>query len=157
METGTDAVDIGHTIHPHPTLSETIGMAAERSRGRSPTSTCRRRRSIDEHPAALCAPRPDRGRVPWQKTWKRCFGRRLNQRDLSLAYSPGVAYACPAIRGNPFDAATLTLRANLVAVVSNGTEVLASTGNGITVGPSWSERPSPYTFWSRLRARGGSI
>src|SRR5246127_478844 len=47
-----------------------------------------------------------------------------NQRDLSLAYSPGVAYACLAIKDNPLEAATLTARANLVAVVSNGTAVL---------------------------------
>jgi malate dehydrogenase (oxaloacetate-decarboxylating)(NADP+) len=48
----------------------------------------------------------------------------INQRDLSLAYSPGVAYACLAIRDDPLEAATLTSRANLVAVVSNGTAVL---------------------------------
>src|SRR5246127_4641692 len=47
-----------------------------------------------------------------------------NQRDLSLAYSPGVAYACLAIKDNPLEAASLTSRANLVAVVSNGTAVL---------------------------------
>ena len=47
-----------------------------------------------------------------------------NQRDLSLAYSPGVAYASLAIRDNPLEAANLTARANLVAVVTNGTAVL---------------------------------
>ena len=47
-----------------------------------------------------------------------------NQHDLSLAYSPGVAYACLAIRDDPQQAARLTSRANLVAVVSNGTAVL---------------------------------
>ena len=47
-----------------------------------------------------------------------------NQRDLSLAYSPGVAYACLAIKDDPLEAASLTSRANLVAVVSNGTAVL---------------------------------
>jgi malate dehydrogenase (oxaloacetate-decarboxylating)(NADP+) len=47
-----------------------------------------------------------------------------NQHDLSLAYSPGVAYACLAIRDNPQEAATLTSRANLVAVITNGTAVL---------------------------------
>jgi malate dehydrogenase (oxaloacetate-decarboxylating)(NADP+) len=47
-----------------------------------------------------------------------------SQRDLSLAYSPGVAYASLAIRDNPLEAANLTSRANLVAVVSNGTAVL---------------------------------
>ena len=46
------------------------------------------------------------------------------QRDLSLAYSPGVAYACEAIAADPAAAALYTGRANLVAVVSNGTAVL---------------------------------
>ncbi len=46
------------------------------------------------------------------------------QRDLSLAYSPGVAYASLAIRDDPLQAASLTSRANLVAVVTNGTAVL---------------------------------
>ncbi|MDB5501203.1 MAG: malic enzyme, partial [Tardiphaga sp.] len=47
-----------------------------------------------------------------------------NQRDLALAYSPGVAAACLAIAADPAEAASLTIRANLVAVVSNGTAVL---------------------------------
>ncbi|MDX1607072.1 MAG: NAD-dependent malic enzyme, partial [Candidatus Competibacterales bacterium] len=47
-----------------------------------------------------------------------------NQRDLALAYSPGVAAACLAIADDPAEAASLTSRANLVAVVSNGTAVL---------------------------------
>jgi malate dehydrogenase (oxaloacetate-decarboxylating)(NADP+) len=47
-----------------------------------------------------------------------------NQRDLALAYSPGVAAPCLAIRDNPDLAAVYTSRANLVAVVSNGTAVL---------------------------------
>ncbi|MGO4436130.1 NADP-dependent malic enzyme [Rhizobium sp. RAF56] len=47
-----------------------------------------------------------------------------NQRDLALAYSPGVAAPCLAIRDNPEMAAEYTLRANLVAVISNGTAVL---------------------------------
>src|SRR5690606_6131940 len=46
------------------------------------------------------------------------------QRDLSLAYSPGVAAACAAIVSNPDDASTVTARGNLVAVVTNGTAVL---------------------------------
>lgn len=37
----------------------------------------------------------------------------VNQRDLALAYSPGVAYACLAIQDDPNEAATLTSRANL--------------------------------------------
>ena len=47
-----------------------------------------------------------------------------NQRDLALAYSPGVAAPCLAIRDDPEKAADYTARANLVAVVSNGTAVL---------------------------------
>lgn len=47
-----------------------------------------------------------------------------NQRDLSLAYSPGVAAACREIERDPAEAATLTARANLVGVISNGTAVL---------------------------------
>ena len=48
----------------------------------------------------------------------------LTQRDLSLAYSPGVAAACDAIVENPQSAADYTVRANLVAVITNGTAVL---------------------------------
>jgi malate dehydrogenase (oxaloacetate-decarboxylating)(NADP+) len=47
-----------------------------------------------------------------------------NQRDLALAYSPGVAAACEAIVADPATAAELTTRANLVAVISNGSAVL---------------------------------
>ncbi|WP_207462601.1 NADP-dependent malic enzyme [Azospirillum sp. SYSU D00513] len=47
-----------------------------------------------------------------------------NQRDLALAYSPGVAAACMAIHADPAQAAELTTRSNLVAVVTNGTAVL---------------------------------
>jgi malate dehydrogenase (oxaloacetate-decarboxylating)(NADP+) len=47
-----------------------------------------------------------------------------NQRDLALAYSPGVAAACEAIATDPQEAASLTARSNLVGVVSNGTAVL---------------------------------
>ncbi|SIQ09688.1 malate dehydrogenase (oxaloacetate-decarboxylating)(NADP+) [Rhizobium sp. RU20A] len=47
-----------------------------------------------------------------------------NQRDLALAYSPGVAAPCLAIKDDPSAAAAYTARANLVAVVSNGSAVL---------------------------------
>jgi len=46
------------------------------------------------------------------------------QRDLALAYSPGVAAACEAIVADPNEARHLTLRGNLVAVITNGTAVL---------------------------------
>ena len=47
-----------------------------------------------------------------------------NQRDLALAYSPGVAAACDAIVEDPAQAAELTARSNLIGVVTNGTAVL---------------------------------
>ena len=47
-----------------------------------------------------------------------------NQRDLALAYSPGVAAPCLAIEADPGAAADYTARANLVAVISNGSAVL---------------------------------
>jgi malate dehydrogenase (oxaloacetate-decarboxylating)(NADP+) len=47
-----------------------------------------------------------------------------NQRDLALAYSPGVAAACEEIARDPAQAVRLTSRANLIAVVTNGTAVL---------------------------------
>jgi malate dehydrogenase (oxaloacetate-decarboxylating)(NADP+) len=48
----------------------------------------------------------------------------LNARELSLAYSPGVAYACEAIVEDPRAASELTARGNLVGVITNGTAVL---------------------------------
>jgi malate dehydrogenase (oxaloacetate-decarboxylating)(NADP+) len=50
--------------------------------------------------------------------------RMATQRDLSLAYSPGVAAACEAIVADPACARTYTARGNLVGVISNGTAVL---------------------------------
>jgi len=46
------------------------------------------------------------------------------QEDLGLAYTPGVAYACELVREDPAEAASMTARGNLVAVISNGTAVL---------------------------------
>src|ERR1700684_1201377 len=48
----------------------------------------------------------------------------LNQSDLALAYSPGVAAACEAIVENPLNAYRFTARGNLVGVITNGTAVL---------------------------------
>jgi malate dehydrogenase (oxaloacetate-decarboxylating)(NADP+) len=76
--------------------------------------------SEDLHSAALAyhrLPRPGKLEILATKPL-------ANQRDLALAYSPGVAAACTEIANNPAEAATLTTRANLVAVVSNGTAVL---------------------------------
>ncbi len=58
----------------------------------------------------------------------------LTQRDLSLAYSPGVAYACEAIKADPQQASELTARGNLVAVISNGTAVLGLGNIGALAG-----------------------
>jgi len=46
------------------------------------------------------------------------------QEDLGLAYSPGVAYPCELIQKDPLEAANMTSRGNLVAVITNGTAVL---------------------------------
>ena len=48
----------------------------------------------------------------------------LTQRDLSLAYTPGVADVCLEVQKDPHEAFNYTARGNLVAVVSNGTAVL---------------------------------
>src|SRR5256885_7680843 len=48
----------------------------------------------------------------------------LNQRDLALAYTPGVAAACEEIVREPAQARKLTSRGNLIGVVTNGTAVL---------------------------------
>ena len=48
----------------------------------------------------------------------------VNQRDLALAYTPGVAKVCEEIAAHPHEARNLTARGNLVAVITNGTAVL---------------------------------
>src|SRR5258706_3756352 len=57
-----------------------------------------------------------------------------NQRDLSLAYSPGVAYACTAIQQNPELAARYTSRGNLVALIPKGSAVLGLGNIGALAG-----------------------
>jgi malate dehydrogenase (oxaloacetate-decarboxylating)(NADP+) len=56
------------------------------------------------------------------------------QRDLGLAYSPGVAEACLAIKDDPREAGNLTARNNLVAVITNGTAVLGLGNIGALAG-----------------------
>jgi malate dehydrogenase (oxaloacetate-decarboxylating)(NADP+) len=58
----------------------------------------------------------------------------LTARDLSLAYSPGVAIPCTAIENNPADAYKYTNKGNLVAVVSNGSAVLGLGNIGALAG-----------------------
>ncbi|MCT2399634.1 NADP-dependent malic enzyme [Novosphingobium mangrovi (ex Huang et al. 2023)] len=63
------------------------------------------------------SPKPGKMRIEPTK-------RMVNQRDLALAYSPGVAAPCEEIAANPDKADDYTARGNLVAVISNGTAVL---------------------------------
>ncbi|MBL8484304.1 MAG: NADP-dependent malic enzyme, partial [Rhodocyclaceae bacterium] len=58
----------------------------------------------------------------------------VTQRDLSLAYSPGVAEACTAIQEEPNESYSLTSRGNLVAVITNGTAVLGLGNIGALAG-----------------------
>ena len=60
--------------------------------------------------------------------------RMATQRDLALAYSPGVAAACEAIVDDPDNARLYTARGNLVAVISNGTAVLGLGNIGALAG-----------------------
>ena len=73
----------------------------------------RRQEALDYHAQG----RPGKIQVSPTKPFK-------NQRDLSLAYTPGVAEPCLEIQKRPDDAYTYTARGNLVAVVTNGTAVL---------------------------------
>lgn len=72
-----------------------------------------RREALDYHRL----PRPGKLTVEPTK-------RMATQRDLALAYSPGVAAACEAIKADPRTARDYTTRGNLVGVISNGTAVL---------------------------------
>src|SRR5579863_2901017 len=72
-----------------------------------------RRAALDYHRL------PQPGKLSVQPT-----KRMATQRDLALAYSPGVAAACEAIVADPAQARQLTGRGNLVAVITNGTAVL---------------------------------
>ena len=63
--------------------------------------------------------KPKPGKIKVEPTKKH-----QTQRDLSLAYSPGVAYPCLEINQNPNDVYKYTSKSNLVAVISNGTAVL---------------------------------
>src|SRR5205809_501374 len=73
----------------------------------------RRQEALDYHSQG----RPGKIQVSPTKPFK-------NQRDLSLAYTPGVAEPCHEIAGRPEEAYTYTAKGNLVAVVTNGTAVL---------------------------------
>jgi len=79
----------------------------------SPAEAALREAALDYHRA------PTRGKISVTPTKALS-----NQRDLSLAYSPGVAYPCLDIERDPTLAAEYTSRGNLVGVVTNGTAVL---------------------------------
>ena len=68
------------------------------------------------------------------------------QRDLALAYSPGVAAPCLEIEKDPLAAYKYTARGNLVAVVSNGTAVLGLGNIGALARPSISMTMMPLPF-----------
>src|SRR5207249_10054703 len=73
----------------------------------------RRQEALDYHAQG----RPGKIQVSPTKPFK-------NQRDLSLAYTPGVAEPCREIAQRPEEAYTYTAKGNLVAVVTNGTAVV---------------------------------
>ena len=85
--------------------------------------TSRRQEALDYHSQG----RPGKIQVTPTKPFK-------DQRDLSLAYTPGVAEPCLEIAKNPDDAYRYTTKGNLVAVVSNGTAVLGLGNIGALAG-----------------------
>src|SRR5437588_4414123 len=83
----------------------------------------RRQEALDYHSRG----RPGKIQVSPTKPFK-------NQRDLSLAYTPGVAEPCLEIAANPDTAYTYTAKGNLVAVITNGTAVLGLGNIGALAG-----------------------
>jgi malate dehydrogenase (oxaloacetate-decarboxylating)(NADP+) len=83
----------------------------------------RRQEALDYHSQG----RPGKIQVSPTKPFK-------NQRDLSLAYTPGVAEPCREITARPEEAYTYTANGNLVAVVTNGTAVLGLGNIGALAG-----------------------
>src|SRR6266849_3831823 len=83
----------------------------------------RRQEALDYHSQG----RPGKIQVSPTKPFK-------NQRDLSLAYTPGVAEPCREIAARPEEAYTYTAKGNLVAVVTNGTAVLGLGNIGALAG-----------------------
>ena len=71
------------------------------------------------------------------------------QRDLSLAYSPGVAIPCLEIEKNLQDAYEYTAKGNLVAVISNGTAVLATatTATIVVAAATFSSSIATEKYW----------
>ncbi len=77
----------------------------------------------------------------------------VTQQDLSLAYSPGVAFPCLEIEKNPSDAYRYTNRGNLVGVVSNGTAVLGLGNIGALAGkPVMEEKALLFKIFAGIDA-----
>src|SRR5687768_18381210 len=77
----------------------------------------------------------------------------LNQRDLALAYTPGVAIACEEIVANPAEARNLTARGNLVAVITNGTAVLGLGAIGpLASKPAWEAKAGRFRRFAGMDA-----
>ncbi len=83
----------------------------------------------DPHEALEYHSRPPHGKIEIVPTKPS-----LTQRDLALAYTPGVAEPCRAIQKNPEDAFLYTAKGNLVAVITNGTAVLGLGNIGALAG-----------------------
>ena len=99
---------------PGPFIATEICMTDKNDGlGLSPAEAALREAALDYHRT------PTRGKIAVTPTKPLA-----NQRDLSLAYSPGVAYPCLDIEKDPTLAAEYTSRGNLVGVVTNGTAVL---------------------------------
>src|SRR5580658_1099242 len=91
--------------------------------GNSPMDEDFRKAALDYHRL----PRPGKLAIEATK-------RMATQRDLALAYTPGVAAACEAIVDDPDNARLYTARGNLVGVISNGTAVLGLGNIGALAG-----------------------
>ena len=87
----------------------------------TPSMSERRRQARRTAPRRARVPRVPDARARWPSQATKQL---VNQRDLALAYSPGVAAACEEIVADPANAFRYTARGNLVAVVTNGTAVL---------------------------------
>ena len=83
------------------------------------TSTARMKNKNNRRAALLYHAKPKPGKIEVNPTTKYS-----SQRDLALAYSPGVAYPCLEIEEDPNKVYKYTSKGNLVAVITNGTAVL---------------------------------
>src|SRR2546428_8393879 len=100
----------------------------------------RRQEALDYHSQG----RPGKIQVSPTKPFK-------NQRDLSLAYTPGVAEPCHEIAAHPEEAYTYTAKGNLVAVVTNGTAALGPGHIGPPPGkPGRGGKGIPFKAFARL-------